>query len=592
MPASKYKRSPQKAAVPFPMEPKSPTWEHRITTFLEKRAAVIVALLMLAGAARIAATYSALSITFDEPTHYVAGLEYWTDHAYRLAGEHPPLERAMAALIPYLMGARTSPEIRRTARVPEPPIGGQMWEREEQAQLPPDARTELTVVRMRWGVLPLFLVAGLVVYEWTRGSFGKPTAVVATAFFTLIPTVLAHAGLATTDMALTACLTAAFLSLVRWAETPSPKRALVLGFWTALAVLSKYTTLLYLPSVSLFALAGFVVVKRPGMVRLAALARERAATFALAVGTGAVLIWGGYWFSLSATSWSGGLRLPAPELFNGLRAALQHNQIGHAAYLLGRGSNHGFWYFFPVALAVKTPLSVLLLAGVGLGVCWKRRLWRAWPAIAFAAGVLAPAMTGHITIGVRHVLPVYASFAMLGALGWIQLVQAAHGRRWWLLAAGALPVWLACAGILQHPDYLAYFNEFGGSRPEMILADSDLDWGQNAKRAAARLRDLGAAEASVFFSDNFEKDQATAKLYGFPPLKHFEEVVPNPGWNVVSPTSVAAFDGGWNTNSVAVHYGGRIVLVRPWYQMVEPTERVGSLLLYYVPPRGAPRAGQ
>jgi hypothetical protein len=556
-----------------------------ITTLLEKYAATLVALLLLTGAARITATYGVLSLTFDESTHYVAGLEYWTDHAYRLAGEHPPLERAMAALIPYLKGARTSKEVRQAPRVPGVSLSGEWEDKEKLAQFPADSRSEETLVRMRWGVLPLFLVAGLVVYEWTRYSLGKPAAVVATGLFTLTPAVLAHSGLATTDIALTACLTAAFLSLVRWAEAPNAKRAVVLGTWTALAVLSKFTSLLYLPSTAVCALAGFVVLLRPGMATLRDLVRARAATFALAVGTAAILIWGGYWFSFDTTLWSGGIRVPAPELFAGLRTALGHNHAGHAAYLLGEASTRGFWYFFPVALAVKTPLAILVLAGVGLAVCRRERLRNMWLPIAFACGILAPAMLGHINIGVRHVLPVYVTMAMLGAVGWIRLATLERRRKWGLAVAGILLAWLAWTGIRQHPDYLAYFNEFASANPEDVLADSDLDWGQNAKRAAGRLHELGATEVSVFFSGNFEQDQYTCKMNGFPPLRPFLHLTTNPGWNVISPTSVAVFNGGW-TSSKTVMYEGHPVVLRPWYELVEPTERVGSLLLYYVPPTG------
>jgi Dolichyl-phosphate-mannose-protein mannosyltransferase len=542
-------------------------------------------MLLLAGAARTAATFRVLSITFDEPAHYTAGLEYLTDRAYRLETEQPPLELAMGALIPYAMGARSSPEIRLAPKVPARRVAALINDKEVEAQLPPDARSEETLARMRWGVLPFFLIAGLVVYEWTRYTLGKPAAVLATALFTLTPPVLAHAGLATTDIALTACLTAAFLSLLRWAEVPSAKRALMLGLWTALAVLSKFTALLYLPAAALFALAGFVALERPGMARLGELVRGRLTGFAIAMATAVFLIWGGYWFSFGSAPWSAGLRMPAPELFDGIRTVLEHNRAGHGAFLLGQASNHGFWYFFPVALAVKTPLAVLLLAAIGLASCWKRHERRAWTAIAFAAGILAPAMLGSINIGVRHVLPVYASFAMLGALGTIELAKGPRAGRLAPVAAGLLLAWLAASGIRQHPDYLAYFNELADARPEQILADSDLDWGQDAKRAAVRLRELGATQASVFFSNDFAKDQFTGKLYGFPPLQPFQNVRPNSGWNVISPTSVAVFDGGWHA-SQAVQYGGRAFVVRPWYDTVEPTERVGALLLYYVPPAG------
>ena len=36
----------------------------------------------------------------------------------------------------------------------------------------------------------------------------------------------------------------------------------------------------------------------------------------------------------------------------------------------------------------------------------------------------------------------------------------------------------------------------GGSEPEKILVDSDLDWGQDLKRLAKRLHEVGAQEVA------------------------------------------------------------------------------------------------
>jgi hypothetical protein len=88
-------------------------------------------------------------------------------------------------------------------------------------------------------------------------------------------------------------------------------------------------------------------------------------------------------------------------------------------------------------------------------------------------------------------------------------------------------------------------------------------------------------ETSLYFSGDSERDEFTAKVYGFPPLKPADRPRPNTAWNVISPTSVVVFDGGWDTRNT-VQYGGRTFVIRPWYQQVEPTERVGALLLYHV----------
>ena len=107
---------------------------------------------------------------------------------------------------------------------------------------------------------------------------------IATLLFTLIPTVLAHAGLATTDMGLAACLGAAFLAMLVWAEEPTRKHGAIFGFCMALALLSKFTTLGFFPVGAAIALAFYLAAERPGMERLKQLAKERAASFGIAVG--------------------------------------------------------------------------------------------------------------------------------------------------------------------------------------------------------------------------------------------------------------------------------------------------------------------
>ena len=72
--------------------------------------------------------------------------------------------------------------------------------------------------------------------------------------------------------------------------------------------------------------------------------------------------------------------VPAPQLLDGLWQVHNHVDAGHTAYLLGRHSFHGWWYFFPVALAVKTPLPILLLAGLGVFALTREKRARAMDA--------------------------------------------------------------------------------------------------------------------------------------------------------------------------------------------------------------------
>lgn len=532
-----------------------------LLAFLGRRSSLLPACLIALAAVRIVSTYSVFGNTGDEPAHMACGLQYLAQHVYRYETQHPPLARAMVALGPYLDGSR--------------PMGNAHQDQEGVALIYGSGHPDRYLLLMRLGILPFFLLAGFVVFAWAKRYFGASTAVIATGLFTLIPPVLAHATFATTDMPLTACLGAAFVTLLVWAETPSWKNALLLGLTSALAALSKFTSLGYLPAAALLALAAYLAVERPGMKRLAALARERAPGFGLAVLTGAVLVWAAYFFSFGKVpGWN--VTLPAPEFFDGIANAMRHNSNGNPAYLLGHVGTKGWWYFFPVALAVKTPVALLVLAAIGIGVCLPRgsatahRQWVRLVPLAFALAILLPAMTSHVNIGLRHVLPIYISLSILGAVGLVWLLERGGTSQWAPLAAGGLVLWLIASGAVHHPDYIPYFNEFAGSHPENILVDSDYDWGQDQKRLAERLRELGAREVSFgWFGDNQSLWPA------LPPAKKINPLEPAEGWTAVSPTLAKVRQYGLDY---------RYPNLKPWFEYLQPRERVGVLRLYYVAP--------
>ena len=117
-------------------------------------------------------------------------------------------------------------------------------------------RYDRLLAAARLGILPFFWVACFVVFEWGRRFFDRATAAIAVVFFSFLPPVLAHAGLATTDMALTAWVSAAFLAAILWVQRPDWKRSVLFGACTGLAVISKFSSLAFLPAA--FALAAAV----------------------------------------------------------------------------------------------------------------------------------------------------------------------------------------------------------------------------------------------------------------------------------------------------------------------------------------------
>jgi hypothetical protein len=543
--------------------PESSLWDHHLAPFLERYSLVLGIAFVAIACIRIASTYNALSLTIDEPVHLAAGVEYLANHTYTVDIEHPPLSRAVEALGPYLAGAR--------------PIHLSSTHAQGRAILARSGNYDRTIFLMRSGNLAFFLFACTVVFCWSSYAFGKAVAVVATALFTWLPPILADAGLATTDLALGATAAAAFFTAVLWAEKPKWTRALLFGFCGALALLSKTTAIGYVPFSLTLALGCYLLVARPGWRALRQLAGERIATFCLAAITTALLVWAGYWFSFGPVPRIG-MSLPAPEYFNGIIYVLAHNKLGHGAFLLGEYRMTGWWYYFPVALLVKTPIPFLILLAVGIAVCLRHR--RQLPyllPLAFSLGIMLPAMASRIDIGIRHIEPIYVGLSIIAALGLMQLLQV---RRWWPASAAAvlgLVTWLAVSVAGQHPDYLAYFNAFAGKHPENVLVDSNYDWGQDLKFLAQHLRQKGVQQIALASLDGAGEPVYLQSWYGLPTVSDVSDSQPSPGWNVIS----ATFDRSYRLQLDGVQVGSKA-----WYDRVSPTERFGPYFLYYIPEAG------
>jgi hypothetical protein len=548
-------------------------WPLAIAAFLTHRSRTIALIAVAIASIRIVATYTVFNQTFDEPLHIACGIE-WLGGVI-CADETPPLARVAEAIGPYLLGARALGTPYRDMDS-EYTVGAHILYRE--------GRYDLTLALARLGNLAFFWIACLVVYWWGARYYGGGVAAAAVLLFSFLPPVLAHAGVATVDMAITALLGAAFLSALAWVERPDPTRCLWFGTMTALAILAKYSALVFLPAGLGLALVLYVTLERPGARRLARAAFDRVPSFGIAMVTSAVLVWAAYRFSFG-TSTLGGFRLPAPQLFSGLKMVADHNQEGHYAYLLGARSTTGWWYFYPVVLAVKTPLAFLALLGVAVVMAFRKMrsphlsaitpsaiTSTIWLPLAFSGGVLMVGMFSHINIGVRHILPVYIGFSLVAAVAAMRMLELGETSQWTRGALAVLLVWMTCNSLWIHPDYLAYFNELAGSRPENILVDSDLDWGQDMKRLSRRLREAGAR----FVTFTPLSDPGLPQVLGFPPVRASDVPVASPGWNAVSITQ-------WKSRRLRLLNTHPEVI--PWPDLAPPGERIGrGIMLWYFPP--------
>ena len=137
-------------------------------------------------------------------------------------------------------------------------------------------------------------------------------------------------------------------------------------------------------------------------------------------------------------AWLRELGVPAYSFFKGFalqsfHAANQSTWTGgyNHQFLFGANSPDGWWYYFPLALAVKAPLAFFALLGWAAVVLRRRPAGRPRPPVELVLLILpallwlGTCMLLTINIGIRYLLPMIPLLAILiGALG-----PAIAGRR-------------------------------------------------------------------------------------------------------------------------------------------------------------------
>jgi hypothetical protein len=484
------------------------------------------ALLTLLPLVRVASTHRVFSATADEPVHIASGYDWITRGVYVFDPEHPPLARGMFGL-GLRAGGVVSPPPEEWRTIQPTWLAGArgmdlLWH---------DGQYARNLANARRGNLVFLLIALVAVAVWAWRAFGPGVALMAVAFLGSLPPVLAHSGVATTDMAVTAALPLALLALERWFERPTWTRTLLLGGAIGLGLVSKLSFVLFF-AIGATVLMAFALWQRR-------VSRPRVSHVLLLAVLPAFIVWACYCFDLRT-------------FFVGLEWARVHAERGHKAFLLGERADRGWWYYFPVAIALKTPLPFLLLFFIGAVKLIRTHF--VWIPIALLGSVLPI----YLNIGVRHVLVLYPVMAIVAAFAARSLWQRKAGRA----VLVALLAWHFIGTSLAHPDYLAWFNEAAGKHPEQLLVDSNLDWGQDMLRLSAV-----AAEEKIPQFSTLLFGPAGYDRVPLPPHQPLAPRVPTQGWIAVSETALQLSD--------PADYA--------WLEAHRPARRVGkSIRLYYI----------
>jgi len=450
-----------------------------------------------------------LGATFDEPVYVQRGLDVWR------TGSHRGLMKL--GTMPLPVDVETLPLY--------------VWERWQGSRF--DAVKDLgrLLPVARAGTLVFWWL--LLGYGWRAGRqlAGPWGGRLAVAMLASEPSFLAHASLATTDIAISACLLAFVYHFRTGRQGGWFPRLAVPGFWFGAAVLAKASGLVFGPLCMLAVELERIVRAgeatdheagsaarwfRHGLGKLWAVRRDFVWIFAGGLALAFVCCGSDWQVEPSFIAWAhhlpqgraaGAMSWLAEHLCifsnagEGLTRQVGHNVRGHGAFLLGHQDPRALWYYFPLLMTIKLSVPLLLTPLVLLAL--RPRVLVNWACVA-AAGLVLFSLTCRVQIGVRLMLPLIA-LAVVGLSA--AIVHACQGNQgaWrkqvltWGAAAGV--GWTAAAALIVWPDALCYANELWGgtARGYEKISEANYDWGQGLKELARWQRQHGLDKLDVWY---------------------------------------------------------------------------------------------
>lgn len=549
------------------------------------------------------------SASIDEPSHIYAAYQQVFHQSAISNMEHPPLAKEIAGL--GLLACRPSD----TPMAPDLnfPASAQRFLFGNSAS--PDS----LLAAARAPMLLLFAALCLIVFAVARRWFGALAGYVALVLIAFEPSMLAHAGIVHTDVAVSLFWLA---SIVAWGRVLTRRRLgriALAGLALGLALASKFSAVYLFPTLILASIAvraleakgnerssralrfgssllrdlgalgaagvialglvlafyqpvvcGFTVSEQQAVIRRMIGVYERSPEFAERIAAISP-------FSKALAHLAGGVAFVARQ-----------NAIGGGVtFLNGRLSTQGFPSYFPQAFAVKTGLPFLVAAAAALGLSLRRRVDRLdamlWVPVLY---YFFFSLGSSFNIGIRHALPIYPLMAIAAsrAVSVRREGESAPGMiRFPVLAAVVLFAAQGATALSSHPHELSYFNVLGGgtSGGYRRLADSNTDWGLDLRRLAVELSKRGVRDATIcYFGGDLVYPRTGMRDFASDPRVHGELVA----------ISTTLFDVGPAFYAIS----GRRDLARDLARLIralrergEVVGRIGGSTLLYRLPGGA-----
>ncbi|MGC8641239.1 MAG: ArnT family glycosyltransferase [Isosphaeraceae bacterium] len=579
-------------------------------------------------------------VTYDDAAHIPAGISHWETGDFTLYRANPPLYRMLAAL-PVML---SRPYTTYTHADHKPGARSEFLIGHDFAEANASKYFDLVCLARLPGVA-WSLLGAWIIYLWCRDLYGGWAGCLGVAIWALDPTVLAFAGVVTSDVPAAVAGLAATYVFWRYLRSGSWQLGLWSGVLLGVALLTKFTMLVLYAAWPLIALLHFLG-RRSGGSRVEGGNRSTTGASDTAASAWAILILSlcvinlGYfcrdtchrlgdfpfvsnalagppsvsepapWGNRFRGTWMGSLIVPVPaDYLLGIDVQKKDFEVGMPAYLAGEWRDRGWWYYYIYALTVKEPLGTLALVLWALALTLTRhpgsaRWWDEATLFVPAAAVfiLVSSQTG-INQHMRYILPFFPFVAV--ATGKLAHFLSPGHRLARVLVIGLL-VWSAFSSMRVFPHSLSYFNEAAGGleRGHDHLVDSNIDWGQDLLalrdwyRQHPEARPFGLAifhsiDPRIFGIDYrlppLGPDMRDSDENGTDEPDDTAQLGPQPGYYAVSVNllrgtkiSVSTGRGGWT------YIGNHDSFT--YFQYYRPIARAGySIYIYHITPEEAER---
>lgn len=518
----------------------------------------------------------------DEIPHIGAGYSYVAKGDYRLNPEHPPLAKDLAGLALGFLDLNHSAF---TTKYWTEDVNGQ-WDFGRNFIFNSDNDAQKISRTAKAPMFIFFVLSAILIFVWSKKLDGAKAGLLALFLFSFSPTVLAHSRFVTTDVpALFGVLLSSYF-FIRAIKEPGRKNILIAGVTFGIAQLTKFSLFLLVPYFIFIALVygwlyrsqlrsfiwtvlviiiGYVVVVWPiyGLHVINYPPEKQKSDTSYLLGSHGNRFLADRVIELSDKP----IIRPMAQYGLGLLMVTQRSAGGNTAYFLGEIRNTAWKEYFPFVYLVKEPLPFWILVFIALfGIFksfkiyklksknptqWVKDNFDKFTMLIWLGIYWYTSIASNLNIGVRHLLPVYGFTYILLAEPISKIIKNVKIKNpipkfsILIFAFYILFAWYLIENLRVYPYYLTYFNQLAGGPAggHRYVVDSNLDWGQDAKRLADWIREnkieekiyldyFGWADPNYYYKDKY----AHLSAGDYKSLREFLNDNPQGGWVAISAT--------------------------------------------------------